>query len=365
MNTLYYPGTGCWVSDQWTFNGLKTIILENELLRIVILVDKGTDIVEFRYKPSDVDVLLQMPAGVRNPKQDVPSAPNSGTFLDYFSGGWNEVLPNGGPFVNYRGAELGQHGEISLVPWRYAILKQSADQVIVRFNVDAIRTPFSVEKTITLNQNEAKLHIEETLTNRASETVHCMWGQHIAFGCPFLEEGATIDVPDCKFLVHEVMDGYEPRRFQPSSQSPIDAVPSADESGVIDARNVPPYGDKKAQEMAYLAELQDGWYAISNPHRETGFGVRFDHTLYKYIWYWQQLGDVAGGYPWWGKLHCTALEPWTSYPTNGLNDAVENGSALTLQAGETVSHRLIATAFTPQGRVKQIDQNGDVTFGAG
>ena len=362
MNALYYPGSGCWVSDQWKFNELKTIVLENELLRIVILVDKGTDIVEFRYKPANVDFLLQMPTGIRNPKHDVSSAPNSGTFLDYFSGGWNEVLPNGGPFVNYRGAELGQHGEISLVPWGCAIIKHTAKQVIVRFSVDAIRTPFSVEKTLTLNANEAKLYIEETLTNRAGESVHCMWGQHIAFGRPFLDECAVIDVPDCKFLVHEAMDGYEPRRFQPESISAINQVPAADGSGVVDARDVPAYGGAKAQEMAYLTELQDGWYAISNPHKNAGFGVRFDHSLFKYIWYWQQLGDVASGYPWWGKLHCTALEPWTSYPTNGLNDAVNNGSALQLAAGETVSHRLIATAFTPEGRVREVDKDGNVKF---
>ena len=33
-------------------------------------------------------------------------------------------------------------------------------------------------------------------------------------------------------------------------------------------RVVPPYGAAQAQEMAYLAELQDGWYAISNLERE-------------------------------------------------------------------------------------------------
>jgi len=158
------------------------------------------------------------------------------------------------------------------------------------------------------------------------------------------------------------MDGYEPRRFQPESRSAINQVPAADGSGVVDARDVPAYGAAKAQEMAYLAELQDGWYAISNPHKNAGFGVRFDHNLYKYIWYWQQLGDVAGGYPWWGKLHCTALEPWTSYPTNGLNAAIGNGSALQLAAGETVSHRLIATAFNPDGRVQKVDEDGNINF---
>ena len=363
MNRLYYPGHGCWISDKWQFNGMRTLIMENNLLRIVILIDKGTDIVEFRHKPADIDFLLQLPGGIRNPKHDIPSAYTGSTFLDYYSGGWNEVLPNGGPLVNYRGAELGQHGEISLVPWEYAILTDTPEKISVRFRVNAVRTPLSVEKTLTLNHNEAKLIIEETLTNHAGETVQCMWGQHIAFGRPFLNEGAIIDVPECRFIVHEAMDGYEPRRFMPDSQTPINEVPCSDGSHKIDARIVPPFGDEQAQEMAYLAELQDGWYAIRNPHRGVGFGLHFDHSLFKYVWYWQQLGNVAGGYPWWGNLHCTALEPWTSYPTGGLNEAIDNGSALTLGAGETVSHRMIATAFNATGAVHGIDEHGDITFG--
>ena len=38
---------GCRVSDSWTYRGLRTAIIENELLRIVILIDKGADIYQF------------------------------------------------------------------------------------------------------------------------------------------------------------------------------------------------------------------------------------------------------------------------------------------------------------------------------
>ena len=46
---------GCRVSDDWTFRGLKTVVMENEVLRIVILADKGADIYQFVHKPSDID----------------------------------------------------------------------------------------------------------------------------------------------------------------------------------------------------------------------------------------------------------------------------------------------------------------------
>ncbi len=350
---------GCRISDAWTFQGLRTLILENELLRVTVLLDKGSDIVEFRYKPLDLDFLFFAPSGVRNPNRGVVSAPSGGPFLDYFSGGWNEVLPNGGPLVTYKGAELGQHGEVSLIPWEYAILEDSPDRVSVRLWVRPLRTPFFLEKTLSLESDRAVLTLDERLVNEGGEAMHAMWGQHIAFGRPFLEEGAVIDAPAGKFIVHDAMPGYEPRRFQPGRTVGWPLVPSP-VGGVEDASRVPAFGEMQAQEMAYLAELSDGWYAITNPRRKVGFGVRFDHTLYRYIWYWQQLGNIAQGYPWWGRVHTTALEPWTSYPTGGLNEAIANGTALVLQPGQEIRTRLLAVTYAGDQRVAGISANGDV-----
>ncbi len=130
--------------------------------------------------------------------------------------------------------------------------------------------------------------------------------------------------------------------------------------GTLDASNVPAYGAEQGQEMAYLTALTDGWYAITNPTHQVGFGLSFDKDLYRYIWYWQQLGDVAKGYPWWQRLHTMALEPWTSYPTNGLAEAVENGTALLLQPNETVETRLCAVAFSGIDRVSNVSASGEV-----
>ena len=71
------------------------------MLRVTVLVDKGSDIVEFRYKPRDLDFLLFAPGGIRNPQREMPSAFGDSPYLDYFSGGWNEILPNGGPAATY------------------------------------------------------------------------------------------------------------------------------------------------------------------------------------------------------------------------------------------------------------------------
>ena len=350
---------GCRISDAWTVAGMRTLILENELLRVVVLVDKGSDIVEFRFKPLDLDFLYFAPGGIRNPRRDTPSAPSTGPFLDYFSGGWNEVLPNGGPHITYKGAELGQHGEISLIPWEYAILEDTPDRVAVRLWVRPVRTPFFLEKTLSLEPGRAVLKIEERLTNEGGEPQHLMWGQHIAFGRPFLDEGAVIDSSARKFMGHGDMPGFEPRRFQPDSVSDWSQA-TAPDGTPADASLVPAYGDAQAQEMAYLAEMDKGWFAITNPAQKVGFGLNFDPLLFRYVWYWQQLGDVAQGYPWWGRTHVAALEPWTSYPTNGLNEAIANGTALEMQPGETVETQMCAVAYQGAERVSSISKTGEV-----
>jgi hypothetical protein len=41
--------------------------MENELIRVTVLADKGADIIEFLHKPTDTDFLWRSPQGVRNP----------------------------------------------------------------------------------------------------------------------------------------------------------------------------------------------------------------------------------------------------------------------------------------------------------
>jgi hypothetical protein len=58
------------------------------------------------------------------------------------------------------------------------------------------------------------------------------------------------------------------------------------------------------------------------------FRVEWDAATMPYLWYWQEYG-ASEGYPWYGRHYNIGLEPFSSYPTNGLAEAVENGSALT------------------------------------
>ncbi len=202
MPAATYRHFGCRITDELIYKGLKTIILENNLIRVGVLVDKGADIFEFLYKPTDTSFLWQSPQGLIDPRKSTPTISSSGgAFLDSYHGGWQELFPGGGP-VNYRGAELGLHGEVTHLGWDYDILIDTEEEISVRFSVNCIRTPFRIERTLRLVKNNPTLFIQEKLINLSPEEQEFMWGHHPAFGAPFLKSGLTLIVPAKTGIVH-------------------------------------------------------------------------------------------------------------------------------------------------------------------
>ncbi len=347
---------GCRVSDAWTYRGLKTAVLENELLRIVILVDKGADIYQFVHKPSDIDFLWRSPWGVRDPSKFVQTTGNSTEmWLDHYEGGWQTVLPAGGLPSSYKGVELGLHAEISTVPWDAVIVSDTPERVSILCKVRTARTPFYYEKTHTLVSGSSVLFTEETLVNEGRETQQVIWGQHIAIGGPFLSNDCVIDLPGGTLLSHPVK--FHPdNRLKPgvTGQWPWGETADGDR---IDMSRLPPRNSHIA-DMSYITDMPDGWYAVTNQKLGVGFGVSFPKELYKYLWYWQSFG--GSGYPWYGRTYNVGLEPFTSWDNTGLAQAIENGTALTIEAGQRITASHKAIAYTGTERVRQISPDGSI-----
>ncbi|MGI6750052.1 MAG: hypothetical protein ACOX6A_06055 [Atribacter sp.] len=68
----YNRNYGCRVQEI-IWNGFKTLIIENEKLRVSILVDKGTDIFELLYKPMDIDFMWRSPLEVNTLNPNLPT----------------------------------------------------------------------------------------------------------------------------------------------------------------------------------------------------------------------------------------------------------------------------------------------------
>ena len=351
---------GCRVSDAWTFRGLKTAVIENEILRVVVLIDKGADIYQFVHKPTDTDFMWRSPWGIRAPHARVPTsgAPDS-LWMDVYEGGWQTVLPGGGFPSRHMGADVGLHAEISTVPWDAAIIDDKPDIVSMRFWVRAARTPFFFEKILTLRGNSPVLEIEARLTNEGEEPVPCVWGEHIALGPPFLSEDCVIDLPGGLIMNEEGDDWHSNIKLMPGLKSPWPMSQLRDGTP-RDLSQIPPK-DFRSYDMSYIADMPDGWYAITNQKSGVGFGFHYPKNVFKFLWYWHSFGG-GFGYPWYGRTYNIGLEPFTSYGNAGLANAVENGTALIVQPGETVEVAQRAVAYSGASRVSSISEEGDVNI---
>lgn len=108
-----------------------------------------------------------------------------------------------------------------------------------------------------------------------------------------------------------------------------------------DFSKVPKEGKRQA-EMLYLTDFEgDAWYELYNPQQQLSFGMKWDKAVFRYLWMWAMYKG-SFDYPWYGRAYTIALEPWTSFPTNGLTQAVANGSAYCLSAHEQISTDMIA-----------------------
>jgi hypothetical protein len=73
MPAAQYRHFGCRITDDLLYKGMRTLFLENEIVRVGILLDKGADIFQLVHKPSDTDFLWCSPQGLIDPRRFTPT----------------------------------------------------------------------------------------------------------------------------------------------------------------------------------------------------------------------------------------------------------------------------------------------------
>ena len=330
---------GARVSDSWHYRGMKTVILENQFIKLYIIADKGADISSFVYKPTDTEMMFKTPWGVRNPSLSTPSTgdPES-VWLDYYEGGWQTVVPHGGYPTKYYGADYGIHGDVNNIPWDTKILIDTPELCKIEFIGRSMRSPFEIKRVISLKSNERFIEIEQEVKNYGEEDLDIVWLEHIAIGGSFLTEKCTLTVPDCTILTHPT-DADKSSKLKPnfSGNWPFVDMKNGKKS---DFRKIPGKSDRSL-DMAYFTDLSEGWYSVTNKEIGLSWAVEFPKDLFKYIWYWRNFGG-SYGYPFYGRSYNAGLEPCTSWHNDGVKEARNNGTALPVKAGAFVSAKMKA-----------------------
>jgi hypothetical protein len=347
---------GCRISLDHAYKGYRLAVLENDELRVSVLLDKGADIVEFQHKPSGTDFSWWTPWGLHPRGTTLPSsALKEGFFGDYYEGGWQEIFPSGGVPNTHQGTEFGLHGEASLQPWEARIVDDSVRGVCLEATVTTYRTPFRLTRRMSLVRGSAALRIETRAENLSPVAVDAQWGQHPALGAPFLNEHCRVDLPKARCVLHPGEPGPD-SRFEKGAAGEWPKLRGKGGRSV-DLSRFPGPGERSS-DLLYLSGMKQGWYGVTDVKRRVGFALAWDIKLWPYLWYWQVYHGARKA-PFWGRTYNAALEPFSGWPS-GLANAAANGTALRFAPGEVKRGWITAVGHSGRARVAGVGRDGSV-----
>jgi Domain of unknown function (DUF4432) len=107
------------------------------------------------------------------------------------------------------------------------------------------------------------------------------------------------------------------------------------ERGRVD---VVPAKDARTEDVLLFSDLPEGLCSLRNPKQKIQVELRWDASVFPYMWCWQVYGG-SYGYPYYGRLYTVAVEPFNC-PIEPLDVLVEKGTARILEPGSAVETQL-------------------------
>jgi hypothetical protein len=326
------------LSSDWSYKGFRTLILENEDIRVTILPDYGAKILEFIVKKADRDLLYH------NPRVEI-RPPVYGVNVDnWWHGGIDECIPTGQP-CNYRGEDYPVLGEVWSLPWNYQVEKNDEQVATVHLSRSTVIAPFHIERWMTLRAHSPVLEMKHKITNLGYSDFEFLWGIHPGIA---INPASRIDIPHSKVLIDESSPNN--RLGAPGSYYtwPNAKTQTGQE---VDMRRVQP-PESKTIDMHFATGFDEGWLAVTDSGAKVGFGFAFPKEVFRCIWLWL----VYGG---WRGLYCAAVEAWTGYPGR-LDLAVKNGTCAQLGAGKSLNCETRLVGYTGLTKVDRVTSEGRV-----
>ncbi len=314
---------------------LQSLVLENSVLRLVLLPGAGGKLWQVTYKPLNADLLWN------NPDTPPSSQPIGACYDDVWSGGWDELFPNDEP-AEWDGIELPDHGELWTGAWQPTeFAENDASGVALRFETP--RTNFLAEKTLLLRPESSVVELRYKLTNCSARTLPFLWKLHPAFA---VSPQHRIDFPPMRVVREPAFPGT-------LAAAPLDfAWPVAQsDNELLDLRQVPDVSSR-ALHFLYGTGFEQGWCGITNRTNHLAAALRFDPAIFSSCWLFASHGG-------WRDFNVAVLEPATGYPFN-LRSMVDSGRARTLAPGESLETTILFAVqqgltsvggITEQGRI--------------
>jgi hypothetical protein len=192
----------------------------------------------------------------------------------------------------------------------------------------AVALPCLMEKWLTVRADDTEIRFRHRLTNLGGQPVPFTWNVHVAHAIAF---DSRIHLPARTMEAVPGQAGRFARARGPLAWPLHDGVDMGRVAGI----------ESGLTEWLFARELLDGWCAVTHPAAGVGLGLSFDAGVFKTVWLW----GVYGG---WRGHYVLLTEPGTS-PPGGIAQAVADGTAAWLDAGQTLETTTVATILEDVG----------------
>ena len=329
----------------------RVLTLCTDEVRVTILPDKGADIYEIIDLNTGIDIMFKAPWGIRDPGPWLRSANSMQRWMEAYCGGWQVLLPNGGDECIENGAQWSYHGEAALLPWQVS----SVSQTSATLTTSLFSVPLSVRRELQLSGST--FIVREEVRNESSERIEVMWSHHPAFGAPFLEEGCLLATG----FRTVVADDLAPGTLLASNSRHSWPTVQTKDGDTLDLRRIPGPEQPRAI-LAYLTDLDEPFFAITNPRVGLGVCFRWSPEVFDKAWLWQEV-HTGAGWPWYRRTYAVAVEPASTIPGHGMSHARTLGNAgITLGPWERREILIEATLYHDSRPVTGVDADGSPRF---
>lgn len=319
-------------------NTLRTVVIENRFLRLVVLPQAGARIWQITYKPLNADLLWNHPTLL-------PSIqPAGASYDDNWSGGWDDLFPND-EAATFAGLHLPDHGELWNGEWQ-SEPEQDENTATLSLSYQAPITNFLAERTLRLGRDSSVVEVHYRLTNHGSQPLPFLWKLHPAFA---VSSRHRIDFPPMRVVREMDFQGT-----LDSAPAQFDWPYAATASGMLDLRKVPDESSG-ALHFFYGTDYAEGWCGVTNRANQLAAALRFDPQVFSSCW----LFATHGG---WNGLNVAVLEPATGYPFR-LQSMVDAGRARVLAPGQSLATTVLFSVQQGLQSIGGVQQDGHILPG--
>lgn len=310
------------------YKGQRAAVLENEVLKVILLPGRGGKTASILHKPKAFELLAQ-PKGMYPPL--VPGMDFSGGDAS----GFDDAFPCiDGETVMVDGAAVvyPDHGEIWTMPMEASL----GEEGILLAGKSRI-LPCRYQKEIRLDGDKVCYHYDIIHTGGAP--FPCLWVGH---GLLRYEPDMRLSYPRGMEFARNVLSG-----------------PALGEAGALHALtggsydfSCVPARESRAMVKYYLqGECPQGRCGICYPTQGIACELEFDQAVLPYLGFWL----TAGGYR--GEYNC-AFEPATGY-YDSVTRVMESGTAVILSPKQTLSFSLSYRLFDMPANERQSFMEGE------